>query len=173
MVTTLRDHGRAIRPDSKRAKYEHDQVGYGERLDTLQAAVLRVKLRHLPDWTARRQVIAQRYLELLADMPIGLPFVPTDREPVWHLFVIRVPHRAEVQAYLAAQGIETGIHYPIPLHLQKSFAGLGYRAGDLPHTEAAAQEVLSLPIYPELSEAQQECVACALRTAIRERAKQP
>ncbi len=172
-VLALRDHGRAVRPDGKRAKYEHDQVGYGERLDTLQAAVLRVKLRHLPDWTARRQAIAQRYLELLADMPIGLPFVPTDCEPVWHLFVIRVPHRAEVQAYLAAQGIETGIHYPIPLHLQKSFAGLGYRAGDLPHTEAAAQEILSLPIYPELSEEQQAHVARALRAAAHEPANRP
>lgn len=164
-VLALRDHGRAVRPDGKRAKYEHDQVGYGERLDTLQAAVLRVKLRHLPDWTARRQAIAQRYLELLADVPIGLPFVPVDRAPVWHLFVIRVPHRAEVQAYLAAQGIETGIHYPIPLHLQKSFANLGYRAGDLPHTEAAAQEILSLPIYPELSTEQQEYVVHTLYLA--------
>ncbi|MDW8352005.1 MAG: DegT/DnrJ/EryC1/StrS family aminotransferase [Anaerolineae bacterium] len=164
-VLALRDHGRAIGPDGKRSKYEHDQVGYGERLDTLQAAILRVKLRYLPEWTARRQMIAQRYLELLAGAPIGLPFTPPDRQSVWHLFVVRVRRRADIQAHLAAQGIETGIHYPIPLHLQKGFAYLGYRAGDLPHTEAAAQEVLSLPIYAELSEAQQVCVVHALREA--------
>lgn len=162
----LRDHGRAVGPDGKRSKYEHDRVGYGERLDTLQAAILRAKLRHLPAWTARRQAVAQRYLELLADTPAGLPFTPDDRQSVWHLFVVRVQQRAETQARLSAQGIETGIHYPIPLHLQKSFASLGYRAGDLPHTEAAAQHILSLPIYPELSEEQQTRIAQALREAV-------
>lgn len=166
-VLALRDHGRAVGPDGKRSKYEHDQIGYGERLDTLQAAILRAKLRHLPEWTARRQAIAQQYLELLADAQVGLPFTPADRQSAWHLFVVRTQRRAEVQAHLSAQGVETGVHYPIPLHLQKSFAFVGCRAGDLPHTEAAAREILSLPIYAELTEAQQAYVAQVLREAVR------
>ncbi len=166
-VRALRDHGRMPGPDGKRPKYAHAIVGYGERMDTIQAAILRAKLRHLPEWTARRQDMAQRYLALLADAPVELPFTPDDRQSVWHLFVVRVQQRAEIQARLSAQGIETGIHYPIPLHLQKSFAFLGYRPGDLPHTEAAAQHILSLPIYPELGEEQQAQVAQALRQAAR------
>lgn len=165
-VSALRDHGRAIGPDGKRSKYEHDRVGYGERLDTLQAAILRAKLPHLRAWTERRRAIAQRYRELLRDSPIGLPVEPPDTRHVYHLFVVRVSDRRAVQDRLAAKGIDTGIHYPIPLHMQKSFAWLGYREGDLPRTEAAAREILSLPIYPELAPQQQEYVAQAILEAV-------
>lgn len=165
-VSALRDHGRAIGPDGKRSKYEHDRVGFGERLDTLQAAILRAKLPHLRAWTERRRAIAQRYRELLRDSPIGLPVEPPDTRHVYHLFVVRVSDRRAVQDRLAAKGIDTGIHYPIPLHMQKSFAWLGYREGDLPRTEAAAREILSLPIYPELTPQQQEYVAQAILEAV-------
>lgn len=165
-VSALRDHGRAIGPDGKRSKYEHDRVGYGERLDTLQAAILRAKLPHLRAWTERRRAIAQRYRELLQGSAVGLPVEPPDTRHVYHLFVVRVSDRRAVQDRLAAKGIDTGIHYPIPLHMQKSFAWLGYREGDLPCTEAAAREILSLPIYPELTAQQQEYVAQAILEAV-------
>ncbi|MGQ9813577.1 MAG: DegT/DnrJ/EryC1/StrS family aminotransferase [Candidatus Roseilinea sp.] len=165
-VSALRDHGRAIGPDGKRSKYEHDRVGYGERLDTLQAAILRAKLPHLRAWTERRRVIAHRYRELLQGSAVGLPVEPPDTRHVYHLFVVRVSDRRAVQDRLAAKGIDTGIHYPIPLHMQKSFAYLGYREGDLPCTEAAAREILSLPIYPELTAQQQDYVAQAILEAV-------
>ncbi len=150
-VIALRDHGRALTAEGKRAKYEHSIVGYGERLDTLQAAILRVKLAHLPRWNARRQALAQRYIERLSGCnTLTLPHTPPDRTHVYHLFVVRTPKRDQVRAKLAEAGIETGVHYPIPLHLQPAFAYLGYQRGDLPHTERAAGEVISLPLYPEM-----------------------
>lgn len=138
----LRDHGR-------RDKYEHLEIAFGNRIDTLQAAVLRVKLRYLAEWTARRRAIAREYTARLGGR-IGVPYVPEWADPVWHLYVVRVPERAAVQARLKTAGIQSGVHYPIPLHLQPAYRGLGYRAGELPNTEAAAGEVLSLPIYPEM-----------------------
>jgi len=149
----LRDHGRLRQANGKPAKYEHSLIGFGERLDTLQAAILRAKLRHLHDWTMRRRHLARVYYQLLAHLPIGLPDVPDDRTAVYHLFVVRAPQRDLLRSFLLEQGIETGIHYPIPLHLQKAFSYLGYKAGDLPQTERAAAEILSLPLFPEMSEA--------------------
>lgn len=152
-VAALRDHGRMISADGKRAKYEHELVGYGERLDTLQAAILQVKLRHLLDWTRARRQIAQTYRQALASCSaLTLPCEPEGYEGVYHLFVVRTPYRDALRQYMREHGIETGVHYPIPLHLQRAFAHLGYKQGDLPCTEQAAREVLSLPIYPELSE---------------------
>jgi len=161
-VFALRDHGRLRQPNGKPSKYEHALIGFGERLDTLQAAILRVKLRYLPDWTARRQRLADYYRQALAHLPLGLPSAPADRTAVYHLFVVRAPARDRLRIALAEQGIETGIHYPIPLHLQKAFAFLGHRAGDLPHTERAAAEILSLPLFPEMSEADCDRVARAV-----------
>ncbi len=161
-VFALRDHGRLRQPNGKPSKYEHALIGFGERLDTLQAAILRVKLRYLADWTARRQRLADYYRQALAHLPLGLPYAPPDRTAVYHLFVVRAPARDRLRNALAEQGIETGIHYPIPLHLQKAFAFLGHRAGDLPHTERAAAEILSLPLFPEMSEADCERVARAI-----------
>jgi len=163
----LRDHGRMRQANGKAAKYEHTIIGFGERLDTLQAAILRVKLRHLPEWTTRRQYLAGIYHRLLANLPsIGLPHVPDDRTSVYHLFVVRTPNRDILRSSLLEQGIETGIHYPIPLHLQGAFSYLGHTAGDLPHTERAAAEVLSLPLFPEMGDGDCSAVAQAIEACL-------
>jgi len=156
-VRKLRDHGRT-------SKYEHDEVGFGERMDALQAAILGVKLRHLESWTERRRAHARRYAELLEELPVELPREAPDRRHVYHLYVIRAERRDELLAHLKASGIDAGIHYPVPLHLQPAYADLGYAAGSLPETERAAREILSLPIYPELVDEQLVAVADAIRS---------
>lgn len=157
-VRLLRNHGR-------REKYVHAVAGFGERLDTLQAAVLSAKLPHLEAWVAARRRIAARYMRLLDGAPVTLPWVHPCAEPAWHLYVIGVePHlRDGLIAHLRHAGIEGGVHYPLPLHLQPAYAHLAYRRGDLPVTEDVAARCVSLPIYPELSEAQQDRVVAALR----------
>ncbi len=144
---------RALRVHGSRVRYFHDEVGTNSRLDTLQAAVLRVKLRHLDAWTARRIGLAALYRETLGRL--GAPVVPPPLPPypachVYHQFVIRAPQRDRLREHLAAAGIGSEIYYPLPLHLQKCFASLGYAEGDFPESERAAREVLALPIYPEL-----------------------
>ncbi len=161
-VRSLRNHGR-------RSKYLHDQVGFGHRLDTLQAAILAAKLPHLGDWTAARRRLAARYDELLADTAITLPTVAPEADPVWHLYVVRVQARDAVLADLQRAGIEAGVHYPVPLHLQPAYADLGYATGALPVTEAVAATCLSLPIYPEMTDAQQDRVVEALKQAVEAR----
>lgn len=160
-VRMLRDHGRT-------SKYEHVTYGYGNRLDALQAAILRVKLRRLPEWTTRRRQLAELYGRLLKAGGIEPPFVPEWADPVWHLFVVRVQRRAEVQRAMAAAGISTGVHYPTPLHLQAACVKLGYRRGSLPVAERVADEVLSLPIYPELAESAVPRIVSALAQAMTE-----
>jgi dTDP-4-amino-4,6-dideoxygalactose transaminase len=157
-VRMLRDHGRCT-------KYEHESVGYGERLDALQAAILNVKLNHLDNWNDKRRAAAHRYRELL-DGVVALPQHANEAEPVYHLFVIRVPQRDRVLDRLKTAGIGAGVHYPVPLHRQPAYAHLGYEAGRFPRTEQAAAEVLSLPLYPEITEAQLTEVATALRTSL-------
>ncbi len=147
-------------------KYEHPVIGINSRLDTIQAAVLRVKLRHLDRWNALRAEHAAAYSALLAGAPIVLPKTAPNRSHVHHLYVIQVDRRTEVQAALTARGIGTGIHYPIPIHLQEACAGLGYRRGDFPATENAASRILSLPMYAELTREQREYVAESLLEAI-------
>jgi dTDP-4-amino-4,6-dideoxygalactose transaminase len=154
----LRDHGRTD-------KYAHRIIGYGERLDALQAAILQVKLGHLDAWNAERRRAAQRYRSLLAGSPVVLPLDAGDAESAYHLFVIRVYERDRVLKDLKAGGVGAGIHYPIPLHLQEACAHLGYRPGSFPHAELAANEVLSLPLYPEISQSQQEEVAAVVRAS--------
>ncbi|MEX1019489.1 MAG: DegT/DnrJ/EryC1/StrS family aminotransferase [Litorilinea sp.] len=156
MVRLLRNHGR-------RAKYEHEIRGFGERLDTLQAAILTVKLRHLAQWTQARRRLAAAYTQALGELELVLPTVAPAADPAWHLYVVLTPQRAALAAHLQAQNIETGVHYPIPLHLQPAYADLGYRAGDLPVTERVAQECLSLPLYPEMQAAQQARIVDAVR----------
>jgi dTDP-4-amino-4,6-dideoxygalactose transaminase len=156
-VRLLRDHG-------QRSKYVHEVVGYNSRLDGLQAALLRVKLRYLDRWNARRQSLAAAYRGALAGVPvIELPAVAAEREHVYHLFVVRCTRRGELQADLAAHGITATVHYPVPLHLQPAFADFGYRAGDCPAAEAAAREVLGLPLYPELTDEGLAKVCAAVR----------
>lgn len=152
----LRDHGR-------RSKYEHQVVGYGYRLDALQAAILGAKLPHLEAWNARRRAIADYYTALLTNADVVTPFVPPHIAPIYHIYCIRHKNRDGLQKHLKARGIETGIHYPIPLHLQPVYENLGYKRGDFPHAEKAANEILSLPMYPELTDAQVEMIVQAVK----------
>src|SRR3989441_3421014 len=149
----LRDHGQS-------KKYFHDIEGYNGRLDAIQAGVLRVKLRHLANWNEQRREGARGYDELLADAEemVILPHVPSWSRPVYHLYVVRVADREALQKDLAAAGIGTGIHYPIPLHLAKAYEAVGFRRGDFPVAELVASQVLSLPMFPGLSLEQQERV---------------
>jgi len=160
-VRMLRDHGQS-------QKYYHDIEGYNGRLDAIQAGILSAKLKRLKEWTTARQKCAAVYRELLADSCEGItiPYEPSWSEAVYHLYVVCVPHREQVQAALAGCGVGTGIHYPIPLHLQKAYAGLGYQSGDFPVSEKVAAEILSLPMYPNLTRADQERVADAVREAV-------
>ncbi len=160
----IADTLRMLRNYGQRVKYHHDLVGYNRRLDTLHAAVLRVKLRHLDSWSEARRRHAARYSQLLADVPgVTLPGQAADVEPVFHLYVIQVEQRDELRAFLAEQGIATGIHYPAPIHLQPAYRHLGYREGDFPVTEASARRMLSLPMYPELPEEAIQRVVQAIR----------
>jgi dTDP-4-amino-4,6-dideoxygalactose transaminase len=145
-------------------KYHYERVGGNFRIDALQAAVLRVKLPHLAGWTAARQAHAARYRELLAGTPVELPPpAGPDEDVVWNQFVVRAPRRDALREFLAARGVQTEIYYPAPLHLQPCFASLGHGPGDFPEAERAAAEAVALPVYPELSAAQQEHVAATVR----------
>jgi dTDP-4-amino-4,6-dideoxygalactose transaminase len=163
-LRTLRVHG-------GKPKYYHKQIGGNFRLDALQAAVLRVKLHYLPLWTAARRRNAQRYRDLFAQAELTGAIVAPQDTPghIYNQFVIRCRERDALQAFLREQGIETEIYYPVPLHLQECFAGLGHRVGDFPRAENAAKQVLALPIYPELSEEQQGYVVDRLGAFIRQR----
>jgi len=146
----IRDHGQA-------KKYYHDIEGYNGRLDSIQAGWLTVKLRHLAKWNASRRALAHRYHERFADAKDGIvvPHEASWTKGVYHLYVVRVQDREALQAHLAKAGIGTGIHYPIPLHQQKAYGHLGYHVGDFPVTERIAQEIVSLPMFPQLSLSQQ------------------
>lgn len=159
---------RALRNYGSETKYHHPVVGFNSRLDTLQAVVLNVKLRHLERWNQARREAAIRYEELLADLwGVQLPTVDQGNEAIWHLYVVRVPRRDEVLATLHEHGIGAGIHYPVPVHLQGACADLGYRRGDFPVTEEAADQIVSLPMFAEITAEQQEQVAEVLRKALR------
>ncbi|HEY3762125.1 MAG TPA: DegT/DnrJ/EryC1/StrS family aminotransferase [Verrucomicrobiae bacterium] len=149
---SLREHGSTQR-------YYHDEIGFNYRMEGFQGAVLGVKLKHLNKWTAERQRVAKRYNELLAGTPLQLPRQADFAESVWHLYVVRHPRRDELKKHLEDNKVGCAIHYPIPLHLQKAYAHLGHKAGDFPVAEKAARECLSLPIYPELTDAQIQRVA--------------
>ncbi len=146
----LKDHGRV-------SKYEHQEIGYGERLDTLQAAILLVKLPVLDSWNERRRQIAALYSQALAEKYI-VPSVAADRESVFYVYTLRHPNRKQVMEKLKTQGVATGVYYPLPLHLQPAYAYLKYKPGDLPVTERIAQEIFSIPVYPELSLKQVEYI---------------
>lgn len=154
-VRLLRDHGQL-------SKYEHVIEGYCARLDTLQAAVLQVKLTHLDGWNARRRQVARWYEERLAPLPVVRPAVLAGVEPVYHVYAIRTPKREALRQHLAACGIGTGMHYPVPLHLTQAYSRLGFRKGQFPATERAAVEVLSLPMFAEIAEGQVDEVCGAI-----------
>ena len=157
---------RMLRDWGAEKKYEHVHKGYNYRLETMQGAILRVKLRHLEDWTEARRAAAARYNNLLAGSGIPTPREVPDTRHVYHIYAIRSPNRDELQAEMTKAGIQTGIHYPTPVHLLPAYVDLGYTKGQFPHSEKAAAEVLSLPIYPELTLAMQERVADALNQLV-------
>ena len=152
----LADDLRALREHGQSTRYYHPIVGYNARLDEIQAAILRIKLRRLDQWNARRQEIAARYNELLSGGDIITPEIPAGGRHVFYCYAIRVPggRRDALRAYLTEHGVGTQIHYPVPIHMQDAAQFLGYRKGDLPVTEKVAGEVLSLPMYAELTDAQ-------------------
>ena len=160
----IRDHGQA-------KKYYHDVEGYNGRLDAIQAAFLRIKLKQLPKWNEQRRDRAQIYGNLLTQLgesaivPLAAPWA----KAVYHLYVIRVEDRDDLIAKLAAENIGTGIHYPIPLHLQKAYGHLGYKEGDFPVSERLAKEIVSLPMFPNLTEEQQHKSAQAVKQILAER----
>jgi dTDP-4-amino-4,6-dideoxygalactose transaminase len=153
-VRVLRDYG-------QRGKYDHVVKGYNRRLDTVQAALLRPKLRHLDEWNERRRQHAAAYTELLAGT-VETPQARDHVEAVWHLYIIRTEHRDALRAALAERGIQTGIHYPVPIHLQEAYADLQHGPGSFPVTELRAARGLSLPLYPELEPTMIEHVAQAV-----------
>ncbi len=147
-------------------KYEHVVVGTNSRLDTIQAAILRVKLRHLDRWNALRNEHAAAYSSALADGPFLLPKIAANCTHVFHLYVVQTDNRAAVQEFLNKCGIATGIHYPIPIHLQEACKNLGYCRGDFPVTEQAAERILSLPMFAELTSEQCDSVTSALLQSV-------
>jgi len=172
----LAAHVRRLRNHGSRQRYYHEEIGWNSRLDAIQAAVLRVKLKHLDVWNQQRRTVACRYHGLLAkaglvqadsqsvtpQTPIALLASPPEAYHIYHQYVVRSWRRDELRSFLAQQGIGTEIYYPIPLHLQECFAYLGYKAGDLPESERTAREVVALPIFPELREGEQQRVVGAM-----------
>jgi dTDP-4-amino-4,6-dideoxygalactose transaminase len=157
---------RALRHHGQRDRYEQESVGYNYRLDSLQCAVLRIKLKRLDAWTQRRRYLVDLYRQHLHDARVELLRDLPEVRAVYHLFVVYVDDRDRVRAELAKRGVGTAVHYPRPLHLQPALAHLGYGPGSFPHAERACERVLSLPLYPELTEAQVEYVARSLREIV-------
>jgi dTDP-4-amino-4,6-dideoxygalactose transaminase len=153
---------RALRDHAQAERYHHDELGFNYRMDAFQGAVLGVKLKYLERWTEGRRFLAERYQKLLADMRVQLPSEAPGRRHVWHLFVALHPRRDWLRGELEKHGIHTGLHYPIPLHLQKAYRHLGHRPGDFPVAEQIARECLTLPLYPEMTVRQQDAVVEAL-----------
>ena len=159
---SVAQRARSLRDHAQSQKYMHDEIGYNYRMDSFQAAVLSVKLKHLDEWNTARIDCARQYTELLKDSSYKLPAHMSDSECVWHCYVIETPERDRIRAALQDVGIQSAVHYPVPIHLQKAYAHLDYRSGDLPVTEALCEHCLSLPIYPELSKEKISRVASVL-----------
>ncbi len=172
----LADHVRRLRNHGSRQRYYHEEIGWNSRLDAIQAAVLRVKLRHIDEWNLQRRAIASKYDALFgstglvktgattvsAQAPVALLQTRPEAFHIYHQYVMRAHRRDDLRAFLTQKGVGSEIYYPVPLHLQQSFAYLGYRAGDFPESERAALEALALPIFPELREDEQERVVGAI-----------
>ncbi len=163
----LADRVRALRNYGSRVKYVNEVQGYNSRLDPLQAAILRVKLAHLDKWNARRSVIAARYQQGLADLELTLPQVPDWAEPAWHLYVVQHPQRDALQQALGEAGVGSLIHYPIPPHLQQAYSQGGWVRGAFPLAEHMADQLLSLPMGPHMTNAQVDAVASIMHEAVR------
>ena len=159
---SIAHRARSLRDHAQSQRYLHDEIGYNYRMDSFQGAVLSIKLKHLDEWNTARIDRARQYTELLKDSSYKLPAHVSDSECVWHCYVIETPERDRVRSALQDVGIQSAIHYPVPIHLQKAYAHLDYRSGDLPVTEALCEHCLSLPIYPELSKEKMSRVASVL-----------
>lgn len=157
VIRKIRDHGSGVR-------YHHDLVGLNGRLDEIQAVILRTKLPHLSSWNEKRRENANLYAELLKGTPVITPIISSGNIPVFHLYVIKAPRRDELQTYLKEHGVFTGIHYPIPIHLQKAMNGLGGQVGDYPVTEQTTQDILSLPMYAELTSEEIKYIADTIKS---------
>ncbi|MDG2051645.1 MAG: DegT/DnrJ/EryC1/StrS family aminotransferase [Myxococcota bacterium] len=165
----LAHHLRKLRNYGSDVKYQHPVIGFNSRLDSLQSVVLRAKLTHLSSWNAARAEAAGRYAEMLAGTSgVALPKVAPGNEHVWHIYAIRVQARSRVLETLQRAGIGASVHYPIPIHLTQAFADGNHRRGDFPNAEAAAEEMISLPIFPGITASQQEQVAGVLKRAVEE-----
>ncbi|MCL5283505.1 MAG: DegT/DnrJ/EryC1/StrS family aminotransferase [Armatimonadetes bacterium] len=162
----IADRVKQLRNYGQRVKYHHETLAYNSRLDTIQAAILRVKLQYLDGWNRRRQEIAAYYTQLFAGCLIKLPKSFEGSSHVYHLYVIRTAQRDDLLELLNQQGIGAGIHYPIPIHLQPAYESLGYQAGDFPEAEASCRQVLSLPIHPLMTDEQIEQVAQSVKEYI-------
>jgi dTDP-4-amino-4,6-dideoxygalactose transaminase len=155
---------RMLRDWGAEKKYQHEIKGYNFRMEAVQAAILRVKLRHLEYWTTNRRAHAALYGRSLSAAPVVLPMETPGNRHVYHIYAIRTEHRVALIQFLQAAGIHTGIHYPYPVHLLPAYANLGYRAGDFPNSEAAAKQELSLPMFPELTDIEIDSVTRIVRS---------
>jgi dTDP-4-amino-4,6-dideoxygalactose transaminase len=158
-LCALRDHAQSHR-------YHHSELGFNYRMDAFQGAVLGVKLKHLESWTEARRRLAVRYHEGLAELPLKLPAEVAGHRHVWHLFVVLHPQRDRIRRELEARGIQTGLHYPIPVHLQHAYVHLKHKLGDFPVAEQVARDCFTLPLYPEMTDEQQDRVIDALRAIL-------
>lgn len=163
----LAAHLRMLRFHGCKTKYYHDEVGYNSRMDELQAAILRVKFKHIDEWNAARREKAQIYNELLAGLPLTLPGIDPEGTPVFHLYVLRTDKREELMAALKDHGIGTAIYYPVPLHLQRVFRDLGYKEGDLPVAEKTCSQAMALPCFPELTLEQQKEIVSVIKKVLK------
>jgi dTDP-4-amino-4,6-dideoxygalactose transaminase len=160
-LRSLRDHG-------QHQRYHHDEIGFNYRMDAIQGAVLGVKLKHLARWTDVRRKLAQQYDQMLDGLPVKRPAEAPGRRHVWHLYVVLHRHRDQLRERLQAEGVHTGLHYPIPLHLQKAYAHLGHRPGEFPVAERIGRECLTLPLFAEMTAVQQDHVAESLRNTLQD-----
>ena len=163
-IRMLRDHGQA-------KKYYHDMEGYNGRLDAMQAAMLRVKLRHLEKWNEGRRQAAARYRELLSKIEgVIVPYEPDWSRAIYHLYVIRTAARDALQTHFSNEKIGTGLHYPVPVHIQNAYKDCGFKKGDFPITERIATEILSLPMFPQLTAEQQSSIAKTMTASLAQNA---
>jgi dTDP-4-amino-4,6-dideoxygalactose transaminase len=161
-IKILRIHG-------SNPKYHHSMIGYNSRLDSLQAAMLNVKLAYLDDWNEKRRIKAAYYNMALGNLPLQLPIVKEDRQTIYHLYIIQTKYRDDLISYLSDYGISSGVYYPVPLHRQEVYQNLGYEEGSFPFSEKSALGTLALPLYPELTEEDQEYVVSVIRKFFDER----